>query len=52
MAGAIELFRHAITGTTAVHGAGIALSATVAGALFLLGGEVFRRVEQSFADHI
>ena len=52
MAGAIELFRYAITGRTLIDPAGIALSAGVAVILFFIGAEVFRRVEQSFADHI
>jgi lipopolysaccharide transport system permease protein len=52
MCGAIELFRHAITGVTAINPAGIAISSGVAVALFFFGGAVFQKVEQSFADHI
>ena len=52
MCGGIELFRYGITGVTAVHPAGLAISAGVAVALFFFGGAVFQKVEQSFADHI
>jgi lipopolysaccharide transport system permease protein len=52
LCGALDLFRYGVTGTTPLHPAGIALSAAVAGLLFLMGTIAFRQVEQSFADHI
>jgi lipopolysaccharide transport system permease protein len=52
MAGAIELFRYGITGRTQLDLHGVLISALVALVLFFAGGEIFRRVEQSFADHI
>jgi lipopolysaccharide transport system permease protein len=52
MCGALDLFRFGITGITPVHGLGVAISTAMALLLFLGGGFVFQRVEQSFADHI
>jgi lipopolysaccharide transport system permease protein len=52
MAGAIELFRYAVTGVTPLHAPGILLSALVALILLVAGGQIFRQIEQSFADFI
>jgi lipopolysaccharide transport system permease protein len=52
MSGALDLFRYGITGNTPIDWMGVAISSVVAVLLFLGGGIVFQRVEQSFADHI
>jgi lipopolysaccharide transport system permease protein len=52
MAGATDLFRYGITGVTPLRPLEIVLSIVVAILMFVIGGSVFRQVEQSFADHI
>jgi lipopolysaccharide transport system permease protein len=52
MTGATDLFRYGITGVAPFHLLEILLSSVVALFMFVVGGSVFRHVEQSFADQI